>query len=731
MKNLTSAVILLLFVLLGISACEQRGDKVDMSAGGTLSSEAVGNGESDLEPAAPVFENYTERGDLPAIRKHGVLRLLAPRGELDDALPRDGLPSSAWRELAEKFAHSSGLEPQWIYVETFADLISALVEGRGDVIATNFSRTPERSKQVAFTRPLQFVRELLVTRASSQQRENTAEPLQVAVRRGSAFANTLSAGEERQERFAITYVDEPVDHDQLLDSVVNGEYPATVIDSNLADAILPSYPELVANRSLDSQRAIAWAVRPKAVLLEQALNEFFTAEHVVAKQQGERPLRDWADIKSNRTLRVLTRNHPASYFVWRGELMGFDYDLLKQFAKENDLRLSMVVPGPDVDLAEALNAGMGDMVAASLTVTESRQQQGLKFTRPYMQVTEKVIAAKPLPKSKRELSAVELLAGQQVAVNPLTSFFANLNVLADSQKASELEPMEIVSVNGATTEYLIDAVVQGEYPYTIADSHLVDIESTYRDDFSVVAELPGERDIAWAVRKDQSALLSKLNAFLKKHHRGLFFNVTYNKYFKETKRILDHQRERLRTADQLSPYDPVVRKYAAPADRDWRMVVSQMYQESQFNPRATSFAGARGLMQVLPRTAQELGISNLYEPENAIRAGVSYMQWLEERFPRRLDFDQKIYFTLAAYNAGTGHVRDARKLAQRLGKNPDLWFGHVEEAMLLLSKPEYYRQARFGYVRGKEPVNYVRSIRNRYLGYLSVARKERAVKNHL
>ena len=731
MKNLTSAVIIVLTVMLGISACEQRGEQAGTGAGDSLTGAAVAEGKNSPEPVEPLFENYTERGDLRAIRKHGVLRLLAPRGESDDALPRDGLPSNAWRELAEKFARNNGLEPQWVYVKTFADLIPALVEGRGDVIATNFSRTPERSRQVAFTRPLQFVRELLITRASSQPQAGAEEPLQVAVRRGSAFANTLSAGEERRERFAITYLEEPVDHDQLLDSVVSGEYPATVIDSNLADAILPSYPELVADRSLDSQRAIAWAVRSNASSLEQALNEFFTAEHLIAEQQDQRPLRDWADIKSSRTLRVLTRNHPASYFVWRGELMGFDYDLLKQFAKENDLRLSMVVPGPDVDLAEALNSGMGDMVAASLTVTDARRQQGLNFTRPYMQVSEQVVAASPLEKSKQEIPVAELLAGQQVAVNPLTSFFANLNTLAESQKASEIEPMQIVAVNGATTEYLIEAVVQGDYPFTIADSHLVAIESTYRDDFSVVAELPGQRDIAWAVREDQPALLGKLDAFLKKHDRGLFFNVTYNKYFKETKRILDHQRERLRTADQLSPYDPVVRKYAAPADRDWRMVVAQMYQESQFNPRATSFAGARGLMQVLPRTAKELGISNLYEPDNAIRAGVSYMQWLEERFPRRLDFDQKIYFTLAAYNAGTGHVRDARKLAQRLGKNPDLWFGHVEEAMLLLSKPEYYRKARFGYVRGKEPVNYVRSIRNRYLGYLSVARKEQAVKNRL
>lgn len=681
------------------------------------------HGQPAAEP--PAFENYTELGDLPAIRQRGVLRLLAPRGPADESLPRDGLPSSEWRQLAEKFAHSRRLEPQWVYVDSFAELIPALVQGRGDVIASNFSRTDARAGQVAFTRALQYVRELLVTRNSdARPGQAGAEPLRVAVRRGSAFAQTLSA-DERRDRYSITYLDEPIEHDDLLAAVASGAYPATVIDSNLADALLPSYPALVASTELESQRAIAWAVRREAPQLKRELNEFFTAEHVLASQHRERPLRDWAEIQQSGTLRVLTRNHPASYFIWRGELMGFDYDLLRQFAREHKLRLSMVVPGPDVDLAEALNSGMGDVVAASLTVTESRRRQGMVFSRPYLKVTEQVIAAGQASGKSADTPVAELLAGQRVAVNPLSSFYAHLNALAGEQA----EPMQVLAVPGATTEQLIDAVVQGDYPYTVADSHLVAIERTYREDFTVLGELPGERDIAWAVRGDQPELLQRLNGFLRQNHRGLFFNVTYNKYFKNAKRIRRHQGERLRSIDQLSPYDPIVRRYAAGADRDWRMVVAQMYQESQFNPRAESFAGAQGLMQVLPRTARQMGIGNLFEPENGIRAGVSYLGWLEQRFPRDLPFDQKIYFTLAAYNAGHGHVRDARKLAARLGRDPNRWFGNVEEAMLMLSQPEHYRQARFGYVRGREPVDYVREIRERYLGYLSVARNEKGPVN--
>uniref|UniRef100_UPI0002558A8B transglycosylase SLT domain-containing protein n=1 Tax=Microbulbifer agarilyticus TaxID=260552 RepID=UPI0002558A8B len=484
---------------------------------------------------------------------------------------------------------------------------------------------------------------------------------------------------------------------------------------------------LQAESLTDRRRAIAWAVRKDAAVLARALNEFLTAEHLVAAQQRNSARRDWEQIKESKTLRVLTRNHPASYFMWRGELMGFDYDLLKRFAKDHGLRLSMVVPGHDVDLAAALAEGMGDVVAASMTVTDARKQMGLVFTRPYMQVSEQLIAAADSGPAMA-MPVADGLSGKSVAVNPLSSYHTTLEALAAMQsdvRGDDNAPFTILPIQGATTEQLIDAVAEGHYDYTVADSHLVQIEQTYRDDFVVMGNVSEEQDIAWAVREDQPELLGKLDEFLNKYYRGLFFNVTYNKYFREEKHIRDKQGERLRDTAELSPYDPLVRKYAVPADLDWRMVVSQMYQESRFNPKARSFAGARGLMQVMPRTGKQLGISDLYHPENSIRAGILYLGWLEERFPQSLPFDQKIYFSLAAYNAGHGHVRDARVLAKRLGKDPNRWFGNVEEAMLLLSKPQYYKKARFGYVRGREPVNYVREIRDRYFGYLSVAKKER------
>jgi membrane-bound lytic murein transglycosylase F len=167
----------------------------------------------------------------------------------------------------------------------------------------------------------------------------------------------------------------------------------------------------------------------------------------------------------------------------------------------------------------------------------------------------------------------------------------------------------------------------------------------------------------------------------------------------------------------------MVRQYAAQYNFDWRLVIAQMYQESRFDPLAKSWAGAKGLMQVMPRTARELGIRNLKDPRHGLEAGVKYLDWVRERFEPELPVKDRMWFTLAAYNAGVGHVRDARALARRQGWEPTRWFGNVERAILLLSKRKYARKAKHGYVRGSEPVKYVRQIRDRYLAYTKLTQK--------
>jgi len=151
-----------------------------------------------------------------------------------------------------------------------------------------------------------------------------------------------------------------------------------------------------------------------------------------------------------------------------------------------------------------------------------------------------------------------------------------------------------------------------------------------------------------------------------------------------------------------------------------------MYQESRFDPEARSFAGAVGLLQVLPRTALQMDVDeDLRDPEGNIRAGVRYLAWLRDSFEEDLPVRDRTWFTIAAYNVGRGHVLDARRLAAEEGRDPNRWFGHVEQAMILLSRPEFARHAPHGYCRGGEPVRYVREVYARYNAYLEALDKAR------
>ena len=225
-------------------------------------------------------------------------------------------------------------------------------------------------------------------------------------------------------------------------------------------------------------------------------------------------------------------------------------------------------------------------------------------------------------------------------------------------------------------------------------------------------------EIPW----EPNSTIKAVNAFHKKEHRGLFYNGTYKKYFEDPKRIQRHVEERADNSSKngLSPYDVLVRKHAEHYGFDWRLIVSQMYQESRFNPKAKSWVGAQGLLQVMPRTAREFGIKNLTDPDSGLRAGVKYLNWLLQRFEPELEIGERTWFALAAYNAGIGHVRDARALARQKGWDGDKWFDNVEKAMLLLAKKEYAKKAKHGYVRGHEPVKYVRQIRDRYQAYVNL-----------
>ena len=646
-------------------------------------------------------ERHTESAPPPAmgsgwqtIVERGALRLAGRAFDGFDTLPSQGLSAEQYREIADAFATRHGLRAEWRLASSIRELLALVAEGRADVAVANITVTPGRAEQVAFSLPLTRSREWVV---------GTTEDGPFGVADGTAYVDTLAAEYPHAPRAPVPPDANP---STFIDLIEEGAVGATIMDEAAARVVLRVGAGIRKLRELPAVRDHAWALLPDASELKAKLDEFLLERHVLDAQGVA--VRDWPAIKEAGRLRMLTVNAPTTYYLWRGELLGFEYELARAFAKQHGLELEVVVAKDVAELLDWLVAGRGDLIAAGLTSTPERLARGLRFTTRYLEVRETIVTA------GEPAAALSDLRGRTVTVHPATSYAATLAALADTNADA---PAFQVAFAPLATQTLLDAVAAGELDATLADSHRAELAATFHDNLALGFALQ-PKGLAWAVAAQNEELLARLNDYVRAGYRGYDFNVLRNKYF-VNKRRMTRQRQHRVTGDALSPYDRVVMPLAEAAGFDWRLVVAQMYQESGFDPDAVSFAGAQGLLQVLPRTAREMGVdpARLQEAEVGIRAGVRYLEWTRARYPH-LPIGEQLKFALAAYNAGAGHVQDGRRLARRLGLDGSLWFDNVERAMLKLAEPEHARASVYGYVRGSEVVNYVREIHDRYRAYL-------------
>ena len=701
---LQRTVLLLLASLCLISACDSK--KPNLSEVNT-----------PVEDSA--FNNYIEMGDLPILKERGKLRVLLTDSTLDvPYFPRQGLPIHYESELIERFAEQQGMEVEWIYIEKFRDLIPELLAGKGDIIASNLTITEGRKKQVAFTLPVTVSKEQLIIRSSETiEKIESLKGRKVALLKSTVYWDTMKKHREKYPEIELLEVGEDKSVVEILEAVANGIYDVTVADSSIVKGLLPLQPKLKVGFDVSGERPIGWAVRPENLELKQVLDDFLNRENLAIHQQtifkG-----DLEGIKKRKVLRMLTRNNAATYFLWRGELMGFEYELAKKFARQIGVRLEVIVVPDRASLFTWLREGKGDLVAASITIPGTEKAKNrypeLVYSRPYDKVRELVVGRN----DENEISKLSELSDRTFHVRKSSAYWERLQNLKRDGVAVKIKAVP----ENEETEEVLAKVANGKYDLTLADSHILDVELTWRDDIKAIFDLDKEISHGWVLRRSSSELLKQVNEFLKKEYRGLFYNMTHQKYFEKPKTIAKRLEERVdsNANGKLSPYDDHVKEFAKQYNFDWRLVTAQMYQESRFDPTAKSWAGALGLMQIMPRTARELGVKNLKDPKLSIQAGVKYLDWLRERFEPELSVRDRMWFTLAAYNAGPGHVHDARRLARQMGWSSTRWFDNVERAMLLLSRRKYARKANFGYVRGSEPVKYVRNIHDLFQAYVKL-----------
>lgn len=427
---------------------------------------------------------------------------------------------------------------------------------------------------------------------------------------------------------------------------------------------------------------------------------------------------------------ALTENSSTSYFVYKGETMGYEFEMLNRFAQSIGVELEIVLVNDMDIILEKLNKGEADIAAANLTVTADRLKL-VGFTEPLLMTKQVLIQHKP--KGWQNMTAEMLnkklvrdpndLVGKTVIVRKNSSFYSRLKSLSE-EVGGEIIIEE--ACGEQDTEELINYVANGFIEYTVADENVAMINQTYYNDIDISTPISFEQKIAWALRKDSPELLKALNKWMTDKKFKSDKITLYNKYFINKKAAEERVNSEFCSMNggKISVYDHIFKTCSRQLDWDWRLLASMCYQESHFDTAAHSWAGANGLMQLVPATAVRFGgDSVIASPVKNIQAGANFLFHLNNYWKNYIDNkEERIKFVLASYNVGLGHVIDARNLAIKYDKKPNEWTNSVDFYLLNKSKQKYYMDnvVRFGYCRGEEPYNYVKNILNRYEHYKNV-----------
>ena len=416
---------------------------------------------------------------------------------------------------------------------------------------------------------------------------------------------------------------------------------------------------------------------------------------------GSRSLRD---IKNSGKLVVITRNAPTTYYEDRdGSMAGFEYEMVLSFARwlgvEPEFRVIHSISG----ILEAQAAGEGDLAAAGLTYTAGRSDRFL-VGPVYQTVTELVIGRRggARPKSVDSLSDVELrvVAG--------SSYEERLTVLK-----GEFPGLSWLSDDSLGTEQLLEMVWDRRLDCTITDDNIFDINRRYYPELVATMAINDPEQLVWFLHRSSGHLRKEVHKWFEEFTASGDLSQLIEKYygFVELYDYVDTRKFRSRIKTKLPTYQAMFEKAAAENGLPWTLLAAQSYQESHWNPRAQSPTGVKGIMMLTLPAAEDLGVTNRLDPVQSIDGGALYLRQLMDRLPGSIEQPDRTWTALAAYNVGMGHLYDARKLARRLDKNPDLW-QDLQEVLPLLAQKQYYKTLDHGYARGSEPVQFVTRIRN-------------------
>ena len=419
------------------------------------------------------------------------------------------------------------------------------------------------------------------------------------------------------------------------------------------------------------------------------------------------------------TLTVGTLYSPTGFFILKGDTMGYDYDRICDFAKSRGIALRFKVARSMPALLDMLKNRAVDVLACEIPVTAEYKSRVLHCGA--VNETYQVLVQHSGP---AVIHDVTQLIGRDVYVEKGSKYESRLRNL-DNEVGGGINIHPVEGEAALPTE-LIQRVSRREIPFTIVDSDIDQMNLTYYDSINIQLRVGFEQRSSWAVSKRDKWLADSINEWAESVNAQEYSKQVLKHYF-EMNRGPKPDSVKVDTLavtppGGISPYDEIFKQYAKEMGWDWRLLAAIAFSESGFDPNATSWMGARGLMQVMPKTARSFGVENendLANPEVSVRVASKILKELDGIMRSRTGPEDRIKFVLAAYNAGSGHVTDAIALAAKNELDPRVWAENVEQAMLWEMDPEYYNDSvcANGYCRGTEPVDYVVKVLNCYDNY--------------
>ncbi len=426
-----------------------------------------------------------------------------------------------------------------------------------------------------------------------------------------------------------------------------------------------------------------------------------------SKSSDQEFILDKEGIQARGTLRVAVDNNSSSYYIYRGRRMGFEYELLLDLGKRLGVQVEFSVVA-DIDEAFAqLESGRVDLIAMNL-----QHKAGMDREVSY---TEAIGSMSTVLVGREKLSSWDSLGKDTVVVRKGAVYSSQLAQLKDSLDL-EFSILEVPDHE----EILLDRLVEKQVNWTVAEKTVAQTNATYYDEIRVGLDLSREEPVSWAMRKTSTKLLKEFNAWLLDKKKR-FIPDLYTKYFLNSK----NQHFRTTSAysslggNRISVYDELIQENAKTLGWDWRLLAAVVYKESAFDTTALSYAGAQGLLQLMPVTLERFGVTNPNDPVESLRGGVKYLQYLDKFWLERVpETNERIKFILASYNIGQGHVEDAWRLTLKYRKNTQSW-QEVSNFLNLKSDPKYYRDpvVKSGYAKGHIAVNYVRDVLGLFQSY--------------